>query len=83
MLHKNSTLDDHELLKEKDKYYYPANSVYSNIRLEKSKNKYAVKNINDFIIKKQYYKPNYSKHVVNNEFILHYKNYLIFNIVEN
>ena len=79
----NSILDDHELLKDNNGYYYPANPVYSNIRLEKSKNKYIVKNINDFVVKKQYYKLNYSEHIVNNEFILHYKNYLIFDIVQD
>ena len=46
------TLDDCELLvKKNDGYYYPANPVYSNIKLEKSKNKYMVKNINDFVKK--------------------------------
>ena len=78
---KNKTLDEDELLiKNKDGYYYPANPVYSDIKLQKSENKYMVKNINDFVVKKQYFKPIYSEYVVNNEFILHYKNYLVYKI---
>lgn len=77
--HLEKTLGDDELLIRSGKYYYPANPVYSNIQLEKKNNKYIVKNINDFIVKKQYYNPIYSKNLIDNEFIIHYKKYLIIN----
>jgi hypothetical protein len=42
---------NNELLVKLKGYYYPANQVYSNIKLEKIKNKNVVKNINEFIKK--------------------------------